>query len=270
MAKRRSPVEESIYDFDPDDIRDQSTRAIALEGNNSSVMLLPATPDQAEISNPAQTAAQSDAGQRWAKLIKQILTADYLAILITTLRNDSSLIELVTTHLFQHLVKIYQHKVEAAIQIQGIDSINTSLSHFKLITNRKQNTKKLELVFDDERIKGYLRNSLAAFFNHAGFWEEFAKSIGTNLVIWAIESLKQVGGTSLEDLNDEQLFQAITQHLQILDSPALQERINFFGQLYCQDISKKIIQGFNLPDCSLQDMDKLLGLSQKPPSATEI
>lgn len=240
MAKRLSQVEPTIYDFNP--------------GSS-----------ELRSGHPVQE------GQHWAALIQQVLTADYLARLIATLRDDSSLLEVITNYLFQHLVKVYQYKVEQTVQEQGIDSIDTSLSHFKLITNRKQNTKQLELVFDNDRIKTYLKNSLAEFFNHARFWEEFAKAIGTNLAVWAIETVNPSSQpTALEDLSDNQFLQAIHDQLQQLDSPLLQERINFFGQLYCQDISKKIIQGFNLPTCTLNDLDKLLGLNRKPPAATEL
>lgn len=240
MAKRLSQVESTVYDFNPGSSEIRSGR-------------------------PVQE------GQHWAALIQQVLTADYLARLIATLRDDSSLLEVITNYLFQHLIKIYKYKVEQTVQEQGIDAIDTSLSHFKLITNRKQNTKQLELVFDDDRIKTYLKNSLAEFFNHARFWEEFAKAIGTNLAVWAIETVNPSSQpTALEDLSNEQFIQAIHEQLQQLSSPLLQERINFFGQLYCQDISKKIIQGFNLPTCSLQELDKLLGLNRKPPATTEL
>lgn len=240
MAKQLSQVEPTIYDFNP---------------GSSEIVRGHAVHE----------------GQHWAALIQQVLTTDYLTRLIATLRDDSSLLEVITNYLFQHLIKVYRYKVEQTVQEQGIEAIDTSLSHFKLVNNRKQNTKQLELVFDDDRIKTYLRNSLAEFFNHARFWEEFAKAIGTNLTIWAIETVNPSSQpTALEALSDKQFIQAIHEQLQQLNSPLLQERINFFGQLYCQDISKKIVQGFNLPDCSLQELDKLLGLNRRPPASSEL
>ena len=186
------------------------------------------------------------------------------------LRDNSSLPELVTSYLFQHLLKVYQHKVEAKVQKQGIQAVNTTLSHFKLITYAQQNTQTLELVFDDEKIKAYLKSSLSDFFTHASFWEEYARSIGTNLVIWAIESLDiNQGSTQSEALDDTQQLKLVKQYLLKPNASTVQEKISFLGQIYCHDISKKIIAGFNLPSCSLQDMDKLLGLNRKPPSRKE-
>jgi hypothetical protein len=126
------------------------------------------------------------------------------------------------------------------------------------------------LAFDDEKIKAYLRSSLSDFFTHARFWEEYARSIGTNLVIWAIETLD--AETRLEKFNaldDAQKLQAVRRYLLEPDSSTVQDKISFLGQIYCHDISKKIITGFNLPVCSIQEIEKLLGLNRKPPSRKE-
>lgn len=267
MAKSSSSGTSSIYDFDPGHLHNQGERYITLEADDSGeVIILSAQKDEPTAS---QILKQANKGYDWGRIIGEILTTEYLSRLIATLRDNSALPELVTSLLFQHLVKVYQHKVEAILQSEGIDAIDTGLPHFKLIKNRKQNTKKLELAFDDEKIKAYLKNSLSEFFNHVGFWEEFAKAIGANLVAWAIEHLEEkLGSKALKAMPQDQLIEKISQLLTELGSELLQEKISFFGQVYSQDITKKIIQGFNLPECSLQEMDKLLGLRQRPPSST--
>ncbi|HEY9618266.1 MAG TPA: hypothetical protein V6C64_15575, partial [Microcoleaceae cyanobacterium] len=203
-----------------------------------------------------------------AAIAREVLTADYLTILIDKLRDQSSLPELVMAQLFQHLIETYQQKVEQVVQEQGIEAIDTSLPHFKVVTNRKQGTKRLELVFDSDRIREYLKNSLSEFFTHAGIWQEFAKAVGANLVVWALADLEATQ-PSQSILPEATLSQVIRKRLQAINSLFLIERSEVLGQIHCQDIAKKILEGFNLSDCSLQDMEKLLGLKQRPPSSTE-
>jgi hypothetical protein len=257
----------SIYDFNPELSGDRTGRYITLEEDGTGAMIILSSHD-ADIIEPIPTGQK--ASYHWTALVQEILTPTYLSTLIATLRDHSSLPELVTTHLLQHLLKVYQHKVEVAISTEGMDSINTSLPHFKLISQRKSGTKKLELVFDDDKIKTYLKNSLSELFTHAGFWEEFAKAIGANLIVWATENLeKNIGHATLTALPPKELTQAVHRSLLEMDAALLQERISFFGQIYCQDITRKIVKGFDLPNCSLPDMDKLLGLKQKPPIGIE-
>ncbi len=223
-----------------------------------------------EVVNIDLASEQTGTGSQWATIARSILTPDYLATLIETLHNQSSLPDLVTAQLLQHLLKIYGHKVEVVVQEEGIDAIDTSLPHFKVVTNRKQGSKRLELAFDNDRIKDYLRNSLSEFFSHAGIWKEFAKAVGANLVIWVATDLDQ-----MKDLNTEQsapedfLIQTVSKRLYDLNISLIVERSEVLAQLHCLDITKKIIDGFNLSSCTLQDIEKLLGLKQRPPSATE-
>ncbi|MEP0909868.1 helix-turn-helix domain-containing protein [Leptolyngbya sp. GB1-A1] len=200
-------------------------------------------------------------GIDWASLTQEVLTVETLNQLIMILRDRSSLPDLVTEHLFQQLLRVYQHKVEVTVQTQGIDAIDSSLPHFKRITQRKTGEKKIELNLNREKIHAYLKSSLDEFFNYAGFWEDFSKTIGTNLMIWIAENLDKFVEQNVTD-QAQLVAQIQTQLLEC--PPLLQERISLLGQIYCQEITKKILQGFNLPNCSLQEMDKLLGLRQKP------
>ncbi|MBW4662047.1 MAG: transcriptional regulator [Drouetiella hepatica Uher 2000/2452] len=258
------PTETSVYDFEPGLSGDRTGRYITLEEGGTGSTIIVSSQD-ADTAQSIPTASNND--YHWASLVKKILTPTYLSTLIATLRDHSSLPELVTTQLLQHLLKVYHHKVEVIISSEGMDSLDTGLPHFKLVSQRKSGTKKLELVFDDDKIKTYLKNSLSELFTYTGFWEEFARAIGANLIVWAAENLEQhIGHATLTALQPEELTQDVSRSLLEMDTTLLQERISFFGQIYCQDITRKIVKGFDLPNCSLQDMDKLLGLKPKPPT----
>ncbi|HIK16958.1 MAG TPA: helix-turn-helix transcriptional regulator [Leptolyngbyaceae cyanobacterium M33_DOE_097] len=221
-----------------------------------------------EVATIDLTSDQADAASQWGTVARNMLTPDYLETLIEPLRNQSSLPELVTAQLLQHLLKVYGHKIEVVVQEQGIDAIDVNLPHIKVITNRKQGTKRLELVFDQERIKEYLKNSLSEFFTHAGIWKEFAKAVGANLIIWVATDLEQAEKAD-SSLTEDNLVQLVCQRLHQLDLSLIVERSEVLAQLHCLDIAKKIIDGFNLSSCTLQDMEKLLGLKQRPPARTE-
>jgi len=217
----------------------------------------------ASVKDPASL--KTSEGTLWATIVQDVLTPAYLQGLIQTLREESSLPELVTDQLFQHLLNTYKAKVETVVQTEGISAINTNLPHFKVINNRKQNTKRLEIVLDNDKIKNYLKHSLIEFFTHAGIWMEFARVVGTNLVVWAIESLEATVGTeAFQKLSDPDIGQAIGWQLHSLAPTLLLERGEIIGQIHCQEITQKIITGFQLPTCSLEDMEKLLGLKQRP------
>jgi DNA-binding XRE family transcriptional regulator len=215
--------------------------------------------DPSEHAHSPQTAADS---RSW--VIQQVLSPDHLTSLSTKLRSNDRLLEPITEQIFQHLLKVYRYKLDEIIQTEGLDRLNTNRPHFK-VTKTKQGQPKVDIVIDDEKVKAYLYSSLSSFFNHTGFWKDFAKTIGTNLVLWAMENLEQTQGT-IAPLSPETLTQAIKQYLD--NTTLTEERITLFGQIYCQDMAQKIIQGFKLPQCSLQDMEQLLGLKSKPRSTS--
>jgi len=264
------PLDQSIYEFDSTlhQTKPQPQRCIVLQVDPATAIGEVAS--KAELLPEDQLLGAVQQNQSWAILIQEILVPDYVAELETLLRDSSPLLDQVTAGLFQHLIKVYQHKIETMIQTHGIDAIDTHVAHLKLITDRKRGVQQLELVLDDHRIKAYLRNSLAEFFNHAGFWQDLSRTIGANLVLQTIANLETKLGTAhFEALETRSLIETVKQHLSALHSPLLQERINFFAQVYNQDATKTIIQSLNLPECSLQDMERLLGLKQKAPSSIQ-
>jgi DNA-binding XRE family transcriptional regulator len=267
MVQQPDRLKTSVYDYDLKTVLDPPSRSIALTTDNSSESVLPIAGIHPLADEQLALAHRSHPGM---KLMEEILTADYQTLLIEVLRDRSALLDFVTTQIFQHLLKIYRHKVETLVQTDGIDAIDISLPHFKLVNDRKQGHKTLELIFDDDRIKRYIRNSLSEFFSYTNFWHELAKTIGVNLVLQAIARLEtKLGTQAFEALQQDSLIRSVKQDLSGLEASVLHEQINFFVQVYVHDITRNIIQGFNLPNCSLPEMEKLLGLRQRPTASTQ-
>ncbi|MBF2080330.1 MAG: hypothetical protein IGR76_17900, partial [Synechococcales cyanobacterium T60_A2020_003] len=246
--------------------------AIAPEQEPDSMVEASFSEDIQVISGADVVFTPMESGSEWSTLAKDVLTPAAVEHLGRVLREQSPLPELVTQQLSQHLISIYQDKVAAVVQRQGLDAIDTSLPHFKLGNGRKTgteknsagNTRTLELVFDHDKIKSYLRSSLAKFFDETGIWDEFSKAVGANVTIWIIEELEaSIGTPALQSLPTEELHRTIHQSIQHLYSSSFRDRIDLLSDIYSQDITQSIVGSFGLPSCTLEDMEKLLGLRHR-------
>ncbi len=210
-------------------------------------------------------------GYRWAKLINDVLTADYLHKLTTAIQEHSSLPDLITLQLYEHLAKIYKHKVELTVEKEGIDALDLNQSHFHLLTGTDGKTEprqRVDVHFDETAIQDHLKEALLLFFERQDFQDEFVKAIGSNLVVWALEVIEaEQEEDSLDTIAPDKLKQAVGSYINHPETPEFSEKLNMFGQIYCQDITQIIVEGLNLPGCSLQDLEQFLGLRQRPVSA---
>lgn len=273
MSQIQSQPATSIYVFKPTTDGAGGDRSIKLKIRGDQVDVVSDQHNEpTSVDNDLDSTTIPQQGYRWSRLISEILTADYLDRLTVTLRDHSSLPDLITPQLFQHLLKIYKHKVQTAIQIEGLDAIDASLPHFNLVKGGQKKIKSLDIIIDDKSSQSYLRNSLSEFFTHTGFKDEFVKAIGTHFITWALEEIEtSIGKTVFKALTDSELEQTVRDYL--LDAEhasVLQEKISFLGQVYCRDITQAIIDSLNLPNCSIQDLENLLGLKHKPPTSEEI
>ncbi|WP_204137593.1 helix-turn-helix transcriptional regulator [Halomicronema sp. CCY15110] len=210
-------------------------------------------------------------GYKWAQIINAVLTSEYLERLSGVLRERSSLPELITLQLYEHLARVYQHKVEVIFEQQGIEALDLHQPHLNLVNsaiNSQETRPQVEVCLDEAVSKAHLKEALLVFFERPDFREEFAKAIGSNLVVWALEEIETAQGENhLDTLSAADLKVAIGHYIDDSDSPEFDTKLNIFGQIYCQDITQTIIEGLNLPACSLQDLEQVLGLRQRPAAA---
>ena len=214
----------------------------------------------------------AEKGYKWAQIINAVLTSEYLETLSSILRERSSLPELVTLQLYEHLVRVYIHKVEITLEKKGVEALDLNQPHLSLATSpvdKSGSRPKVAVCLDEGTSKAHLKEALLVFFERPDFREEFAKAIGSNLVVWALEEIETAHPDEnyLETLAAADLKDAIAQYINDPESSEFDAKLNIFGQIYCQDITQTIIEGLNLPACSLQDLEQLLGLRQRPASA---
>ena len=210
-------------------------------------------------------------GYHWAQLINDILTVEYIEELTSIIKEQSSLPDLITLQLYEHLAKIYKHKVELAVEKDGVEALDLSQSHFRILNNKvgKQNaSQSVDIFLEEDAVQKHLKGALLLFFERSDFQDEFVKSIGSNLVVWALEAIASERKVDdLEHIEPQELKKEIGQYISNPEFPEFEEKLNMFGQIYCQDITQIIVEGLNLPACNLQDLEQLLGLRQRPLSA---
>lgn len=213
-------------------------------------------------------------GYRWAKLINAILTPEYLETLTQVIRDRSTLPELIALQLYEHLEKVYKHKVEVTIETKGIDALDLSLPHLQTIhspnQDNVQNNPNIEVRLNDEEVKAHLKEALLTFLGHPKFRDEYAKAIGSNLVVWALEEIEtSIGEQQIDALGIDELKISVGTYINHPEEDGFEDKLNIFCQIYCQDITQSIIDGLNLPSCALSDLERLLGLRQRPLSAAQ-
>lgn len=210
-------------------------------------------------------------GYRWAQLINEILTSEYLHHLTGTIQEQSSLPDLITLQLYEHLVKIHRHKVELTVEKEGIEALDLNQSHYRVLSHASKKAKagqSIDISLDEALVKGHLKEALLVFFERQGFQDEFVKAIGSNLIVWALEEIEAEHEEGyLETLTVVELKKAIGAYINHPDADEFNDKLEILGQIYCQDITQIIVEGLNLPACSLQDLEQLLGLRQRPLSA---
>lgn len=209
-------------------------------------------------------------GYQWAQIINAVLTSEYLERLSGILRERSTLPELITLQLYEHLTRVYNHKIAVTVERQGVEALDLNQPHLRVVTGTSKSSRnrpQIEVCLDETGSQAHLKEALLVFFERQDFREEFAKAIGSNLVVWALEEIETAHGEGyLDTVSAADLKAAIGQYINDPHSCDFDTKLNIFGQIYCQDITQTIIEGLNLPACSLQDLEQLLGLRQRPAS----
>lgn len=216
--------------------------------------------------NPSSTTAGEDARYRTyiiGQLITRCLPPSYIESLATIVREDSVLQELVTIQLYEHLEKVFEHKVNLTLQNEGIQALDINLPHFCATDDQEA---PITLRLDENAIKAYLATSLLVFFEQDAFKSQFAQAIATNILSWELDELESQQG-SLKKLGEQEIIDSIQGYNNLADSKALRDRVSLFSQIYSQDITQKIIDSLKLPSCKIQDIERLLGLRQPPSSS---
>ncbi|MGF1515279.1 MAG: multiprotein-bridging factor 1 family protein [Elainellaceae cyanobacterium] len=198
----------------------------------------------------------------WEATIDQVITSTDLGQLIQRLQVNPSFTGPIVQRLFQHLLNAYHQQIAIAVAAKGLKAINLAQPHLRLQSPRKSQDgqaadPQLEIAVDPAVVQAYLGSALSNFCEHPRFRLAFKQFIGTHLVAWVIEDL----GLSQPDVAASiAVIQRYLRH----NTERLSNKIDLLGEIYSLDITQMIVDSLDLPNCSPERLETLMGLRSRP------
>lgn len=180
------------------------------------------------------------------------------------LQEESNLLRLVATQLCFHLIKVYDHLLKVGLETGVL--FDRGFPHFAVIFDREENLIDIRLNLSEEGIEeviDYLEISIKSRFEASETWEKCAREILTYQAISATEKMDKEFGEKAVEAMSAQTWQAnFKRYLhEAASTSALEEQIIALIHKCSEEIVKVIIKGLDLPNISLAELDKILGLS---------
>ena len=183
---------------------------------------------------------------------------------IQWLQEESYLLHLVATQLCFHLVKVYDHLLKVRLETGRL--FDQGFPHFLVIFDKQENLIDIRLNLNQEGIEDVisdLEKFIEPRFEASGTWENCARDILTYQTISVIEMMeKNLGEKVVEEMSAETFEANFNRYLheEILTS-SFKEKLTALIHKCSDEIVKVIIKGLDLPNISLTELDKILGLS---------
>lgn len=190
------------------------------------------------------------------------------------LQTKATLLDLVTVQLSQYLIESYSTKLTQQAKSIGQKLVNTTLPYLEVVAETgKSPTVKTNL--DSELIFSQIKQFVGNIFEKNQLWEESAKEVWSNIVVWAIQDMRsELGEANLDALDAEAFNQTLCRYLFNPESAIVNSRITRLEEFYSQTIVEKIVRELDLPNYPLAAIEKLLGLQseaiEKPVPPTEV
>ncbi len=198
-------------------------------------------------------------------------TAQQIKVTAQYLKTRSPLLDLVTVQLTQRLVTIYQQRVSNSTS--GSSAIETNLPYFEVIANDSAPAT-IRTNLESETLLSRVKSLVETIFEQRHLWEEAAKEIWSNLVVWALEDLKRVDSGESAPESPEVLQQKLSDYLFGQNSISVQSKIHRLEEFYSQTLVNQIQSDLDLPNYPLVALAQLLGLHsgeiEKPSPPTEV
>jgi DNA-binding transcriptional regulator YiaG len=179
-------------------------------------------------------------------------------------REKSNLLRLVATQLCFHLVKVYDHLLKVGLETGRL--FDQGFPHFLVIFDKEENLINIRLNLSEEGIEdviSYLEKSIEPRFEASETWENCARDILTYQAIFATEKMeKEFGEKAVEEMSTQTWEANFNRYIHEGASTSyLEEQLTALIHKCSDEIVKVIIKGLDLPNISLAELDKILGLS---------
>ncbi len=179
-------------------------------------------------------------------------------------RDQTPLLRLVASQLYFHLVTVYDHLLK--VGLKNGELFEKEFPHFLILIDKKNNFIDIKLNIsekDVEKLILYLEKAIKARFESSGTWEECAREILASQATLVIEKMEnELGEEAVAKINIESWQANFNKHIhENLLASSLENELNALVQKYSIQVVQVIIKGLDLPNISLTELDKILGLS---------
>ncbi len=210
------------------------------------------------------------------QITQQPISDQQLKAATQYLRSQSPLLDLVTIQLIQKLVVIYRQRICEQMNWGEQVPPDADLPFFEISSSDQERSPTLETNLESETVLSQIKALIESLFEKHQIWEDAAKEIWSNLVVWALEDIKQAAGgeATIEGWSQDTLQAKLTEHLFGQPSVAVQRKIYRLEEFYSQTLVSQILRDLDLINYPLLALEQLLGLQsdtiEKPAPKTEV
>ena len=233
--------------------------------------------DKLEIKDEEQIPAEAKKFYQQYKFIEKNLEAKKIEEFVQWLREDSNYLNFIARGLSFRFIALYENFLQTYLKnVQ--EKLDLDLPPFTPIFDEQNNLAFVRLDLDDaqkNQICKHLKQDLSRKFEEAKIWGKIAKEILVYLSLPTIKTIRNdLGDQTVDRLVSQGDFDTFQPYFSREELPEIQnsEPLKFEIYLALQRISlwldSNIFQSFDIPNLTLEDLDRILGFKQDNKSKT--
>ena len=232
-----------------------------------------------ETKDKKQIPAEAKKFYRQYKFIEKNLEAKKIEKVVQWLREDSNYLNIIVKGLSFRFIALYEHFLQIYFK-NAREKLDSNLPPFTPIFDEQNNLAFIKLDLNDAKksqIHKNLKQDLSRKFEEAKIWDKIAKEVLVYLLLPTIKTIKNdLGSETVEYLISQGDFNTFKPYFSREELPEIQNSDSLKYEIYLvlQRISlwldSNIFQSFDIPNLTLEDLDKILGFKQDNKSKTTL
>lgn len=222
------------------------------------------TAERLKANSKEQIIEQVDKFYYRLNYFRKTFKAELVQQVAEWVREKSNLLRLVATQLCFHLVKVYDHLLKIGLEKGQL--LEKGLPHFLLILDKEHNPIDIKLTLSEEGIEeviSYLEESIKPRFETSEIWESCAKDILSYQAVFATQKMEdELGEKAVDKMTAESWQENFSKYIhEQASTSSLEDQLTALVHKFSDEFVQVIIKGLDLPNISLAELDKILGLS---------
>lgn len=233
--------------------------------------------DKLEIKDEEQFPAEAKKFYRLYKFIEKNLEAEKIEEFVQWLREDSNYLNLIAKGLAFRFIVLYENFLQIYLKNEQ-EKLDLDLPPFTPVFDEQNNLAFVRLDLDDAKtnqIHEHLKQDLSRKFEEAKIWEKIAKEVLVYLALPTIKIIRNdLGSETVERLVSQGDFDTFQPYFsrerlpEILNCDPLKLEIYLALQRISLWLDSNIFKSFDIPNLTLEDLDRILGFKQDNKSKT--